>query len=252
GKQDLWRPPAQLEDASVCEPCRRAVADRRREHRSHADRPRRVLSTPRRPHRQSQGRARDRSEARDPVLPSPPIRHDLRRPWRVLLRRAAPRAGDPQSASAGAGAGLQPGDKRRGGLGSFLGKLPRSEPRFVDLAPAQVYAHLLDEGRYLCSLRTMYRLLAACQEVRERRDQLRHPRYVAPQLLATRPNEVWSWDITKLLGPVKWTYFYLYVILDVFSRYVVGWMVAHRESARLAQKLIAETCARHGITPGGL
>ena len=126
------------------------------------------------------------------------------------------------------------------------------EPRFVDLAPAQVYAHLLDEGRYLCSLRTMYRLLAACQEVRERRDQLRHPRYVAPQLLATRPNEVWSWDITKLLGPVKWTYFYLYVILDVFSRYVVGWMVAHRESARLAQKLIAETCARQGITPGAL
>jgi len=125
-------------------------------------------------------------------------------------------------------------------------------PRFVDLAPAQVYAHLLDEGRYLCSPRTMYRLLAACQEVRERRDQLRHPRYAAPQLLATRPNEVWSWDITKLLGPVKWTYFYLYVILDVFSRYVVGWMIAHRESARLAQKLIAETCARQGIAPGTL
>ncbi len=125
-------------------------------------------------------------------------------------------------------------------------------PRFVDLAPVQVYAHLLDEGCYLCSPRTMYRLLAACQEVRERRDQLRHPRYAAPQLLATRPNAVWSWDITKLLGPVKWTYFYLYVILDVFSRYVVGWMVAHRESARLAQKLIAETCARQGIAPGDL
>jgi putative transposase len=126
------------------------------------------------------------------------------------------------------------------------------EPRFVDLAPAQVYAHLLDEGRYLCSPRTMYRLLAASDEVRERRDQLRHPRYTAPQLLATRPNEVWSWDITKLLGPAKWTYFYLYVILDIFSRYVVGWMVAHRESARLAQKLIAETCARQGIAPGAL
>jgi putative transposase len=125
-------------------------------------------------------------------------------------------------------------------------------PRFVDLGPAQVYAHLLDEGRYLCSPRTMYRLLAASDEVRERRDQLRHPRYTAPQLLATRPNEVWSWDITKLLGPVKWTYFYLYVILDIFSRYVVGWMVAHRESARLAQKLIAETCARQGIVPGTL
>src|SRR5713226_6206092 len=126
------------------------------------------------------------------------------------------------------------------------------EPPFVDLAPTQVYAHLLDEGRYLCSPRTMYRMLAASAEVRERRDQLRHPRYVAPQLLDTRPNELWSWDISKLLGPVKWTYFYLYVILDVFSRYVVGWMVAHRESARLAQKLIAETCARQGIAPGDL
>jgi len=126
------------------------------------------------------------------------------------------------------------------------------EPRFVDLAPAQVQAQLLDEGRYLCSARTMYRLLEERQEVHERRDQLRHPRYAAPQLLATRPNALWSWDITKLLGPVKWTYFYLYVILDVFSRYVVGWMVAHRESARLAQKLLDETCARQDIAPGQL
>jgi putative transposase len=126
------------------------------------------------------------------------------------------------------------------------------EPRFVDLAPAQVYAGLLDEGRYVCSQRTMYRILAAHQEVRERRDQLRHPSYTAPQLLATRPNQLWSWDITKLLGPAKWTYFYLYVILDVFSRYVVGWMVAHRESAALAEKLIRETCARQGIAPGDL
>ncbi len=123
---------------------------------------------------------------------------------------------------------------------------------FVDLAPAQVYARLLDAGRYLCSERTMYRLLAAQREVRERRDQLRHPRYAAPQLLATRPNQLWSWDITKLLGPAKWTYFYLYVILDVFSRYVVGWMVAHRESATLAQRLIGETCTRQGIAPGQL
>ena len=98
----------------------------------------------------------------------------------------------------------------------------------------------------------MYRLLAAHREVRERRDQLRHPRYAAPQLLATRPNQLWSWDITKLLGPAKWTYFYLYVILDVFSRYVVGWMVAHRESATLAERLIGETCTRQGITPGEL
>ena len=127
------------------------------------------------------------------------------------------------------------------------------EPRFVDLAPAEIYASLLDdEHRYLCSERTMYRILAANQEMRERRDQLRHPHYAPPQLLATRPNQLWSWDITKLLGPATWTYFYLYVILDVFSRYVVGWMVAHRESAALAEKLIRETCARQGIAPGEL
>src|SRR3989442_1442290 len=89
-------------------------------------------------------------------------------------------------------------------------------PRFVDLAPGEVYATLLDEGTYLCSERTMYRLLAAHAEVRERRDQLRHPVYAAPELLARRPNELWSWDITKLFGPAKWTYFYLYVMLDVF------------------------------------
>ena len=126
------------------------------------------------------------------------------------------------------------------------------EPRFVDLAPAEVYATLLDEGRYLCSERTMYRVLAAGQEVRERRSQLRHPPYATPELLARRPNELWSWDITKLLGPAKWTYFYLYVMLDVFSRYVVGWMVAHRESAELAEQFVAETCARQGIQRGQL
>jgi putative transposase len=125
-------------------------------------------------------------------------------------------------------------------------------PAFVDLAPAQVYARLLDEERYLCSERTMYRILAEQHEVRERRDQLRHPHYAAPELLATAPNQVWSWDITKLLGPVKWTYFYLYVILDIFSRYVVGWMVAHEERAALAKKLIAQSCARQGILPGQL
>ncbi len=126
------------------------------------------------------------------------------------------------------------------------------EPRFADLAPAEVYATLLDEGNYLCSERTMYRILAANREVRERRDQLRHPSYAAPELLATRPRELWSWDITKLLGPAKWTYYYLYVILDVFSRYVVGWMVAYRESAVLARRLIEESCARQGIVPGQL
>jgi putative transposase len=121
------------------------------------------------------------------------------------------------------------------------------EPRFADLAPAEVYAMLLDEGRYLCSERTMYRILAENAELRERRDQLRHPNYKAPELLATAPNQLWSWDITKLLGPQKWTYFYLYVILDVFSRYVVGWMLAHRESGTLAERLIAETCERQHI-----
>src|SRR4051794_33948387 len=126
------------------------------------------------------------------------------------------------------------------------------EPRFMDVAPAEVHAQLLDEGRYLCSERTMYRVLAENLEVRERRDQLRHPNPPVPQLHATKPNELWSWDITKLHGPAKWTYFYLYVVLDVFSRYVVGWMVAHRESATLAQKLLAQTCERQGVAPGQL
>ncbi len=119
--------------------------------------------------------------------------------------------------------------------------------RFVDRSPGEVHATLLDEGRFLCSVRTMYRILAAAQEVRERRNQARHPQYSKPELLATRPNQVWSWDITKLLGPEKWTYFYLYVILDIFSRYVVGWMVASRESETLAKRLIEETCAKQNI-----
>jgi putative transposase len=127
-----------------------------------------------------------------------------------------------------------------------------SEERFVDLAPAEVYATLLDEGTYLCSERTMYRLLAANRSTRERRDQLRHPAYAAPELLATRPNQLWSWDITKLHGPATWTYFYLYVILDVFSRYVVGWLVAESESKVLAERLIRETCERQQIEPGQL
>ena len=126
------------------------------------------------------------------------------------------------------------------------------EERFVDLAPAEVYATLLDEGQYLCSERTMYRVLAANHAVRERRDQLRHPKYAAPELLATGPNQLWTWDITKLLGPAKWTYFYLYVILDVFSRYVVGWVVAPSDSKALAERFIRETCERQGIVPGQL
>lgn len=124
--------------------------------------------------------------------------------------------------------------------------------RFVDRAPHEVYATLLDEGIYHCSIRTMYRILEENQEVRERRNQLRHPAYQKPELLATGPNQVWSWDITKLLGPVKWSYFYLYVIMDIFSRYVVGWMVATRESAALAERLIKGTCEKQGIEPGQL
>jgi putative transposase len=125
-------------------------------------------------------------------------------------------------------------------------------PRFQDAAPAAVYATLRDEGTYLASERTMYRLLAADGETRSRRDQLVHPTYATPELLATAPNQVWSWDITKLLGPAKWTYYYLYVILDIFSRYVTGWMVAHREHADLAERLIAETLAKQRVPAGQL
>lgn len=124
-----------------------------------------------------------------------------------------------------------------------------NSPRFQDQAPREVYATLLDEGQYLCSWWTMYCILDENQAVRERRNQLRHPNYVKPELLATKPNQLWSWDITKLLGPVKWTYYHLYNILDVFSRYSVGWMIAERESASLAEELIAATCIRQAIQP---
>jgi putative transposase len=126
------------------------------------------------------------------------------------------------------------------------------EERFQDRSPAAVYATLLDEGEYHCSIRTIYRLLDEHGEVRERRDQLTHPPYQKPELMATASNQLWSWDITKLLGPAKWTYFYLYVILDVFSRYVTGWMVAYRESAELAKLLIEESCNKQHIQPGQL
>lgn len=125
-------------------------------------------------------------------------------------------------------------------------------PRFVDKPPVEIYAELLDEGRYVCSVRTMYRVLSEEKEVRERRNQLRHPNYKKPELLATGPNQVWSWDITKLLGPAKWTYFYLYVILDIFSRYVVGWLLASRENAQLAKRLIHETVQKQRIDPNQL
>ena len=117
----------------------------------------------------------------------------------------------------------------------------------IDAAPASVYAKLLDEGTYLASVSTMYRLLRAEHEVRERRRQATHPAAVKPELVATQPNPCWSWDITKLLGPEKWNYFYLYVVLDIFSRYVVGWMLARAERARLAEALLAEAIAQQGV-----
>ncbi len=147
-------------------------------------------------------------------------------------------------------------------------KLPRKSPRalsdaeratvlevlnseeFQDCAPAEVVATLLDQGRYIGSERTMYRILAANSQVRERRAQLQHPVYTKPELLATGPNQVWSWDITKLKGPVKWSYFQLYVIIDIFSRYIVGWLLADAESAELAKQLIAETIEKEGVTSG--
>jgi putative transposase len=125
--------------------------------------------------------------------------------------------------------------------------------RFQDKAPYEIYATLLDEGQYHCSIRTMYRILKSEHgDVKERRKGHQRTRYKKPELLATAPNQVWSWDITKLKGPAKWTYFYLYVIMDIFSRYVVGWMVAHRELKSLAKRLIEESCIKQNIVPGQL
>lgn len=126
------------------------------------------------------------------------------------------------------------------------------EERFADKAPPEVYAKLLEEERYLCSIRTMYRILRERGETRERRNQLRHPRYAVPRLVATAPNKVWTWDITKLAGPRKWTWFYLYVLLDLYSRYVVGWRVERAENAVLAEELIEEACRKQGVRPGEL
>lgn len=155
-------------------------------------------------------------------------------------RPAAPRQPGPRSHRA-----LQ--DTEREKVISLL-----NSERFVDKAPAEVYATLLDEGTYVASTRTMYRILAANAQVRERRNQLCHPAYEKPELLATGPNQLWSWDITKLKGPQKWSYFHLYVILDVFSRYVVGWMIAERESATLAERLIAESIGKQTLEPSKL
>ena len=124
--------------------------------------------------------------------------------------------------------------------------------QFQDSAPRQVYAALLDKGTYLCSWRTMYRILDDYKEVKERRNQLSHPTYKKPELLATGPNQLWSWDITKLKGPKKWTYYYLYTILDVYSRYVPGWLIAERESAALAKQMLMESCTKQNIKPDQL
>ncbi len=126
------------------------------------------------------------------------------------------------------------------------------EPQYVDLAPAEVYATLLDQGIYHCSIRTMYRILHEHAEVRDRRQQRRHNVYQKPELLAEGPNQVWSWDITKLMGPRKWAYFYLYVIIDIFSRRVIGWHVADTESAALFKPLFEDSVAKHGVVAGEL
>ena len=161
-------------------------------------------------------------------------------PATFYRRRQSSSASKPSSGRASSPRALAP--KERQTVHDTL-----NSERFVDQAPTEVYATLLDAGKYLCSVRTMYRILEEHAELRERRDQLRHPNYEKPVLLATGPNQVWSWDITKLLGPMKWVYFHLYVILDIFSRYVVGWMLAERESAELAKRLIKETCSKQGI-----
>jgi len=124
--------------------------------------------------------------------------------------------------------------------------------RFCDKSVRQVWAELIDDGTYYCSVRTMYRILVENEAVRERRDQRRHPEYTRPELLATGPNELWSWDITKLKGPHKWTYYYLYVLMDVWSRKVVGWLLAQRESSTLAVELIRQSCRREGISENQL
>jgi len=185
-------------------------------------------------------------EELSPVVGTAAACRSLGLPRATLYRRRQPKPSAPPATPPGTRLRVRPpralDDQERQ---KVLGVL-HSEP-FADKAPAEVYAALLDQGQYLCSIRTMYRILDDQQEVRERRDQLRHPTYRKPQLVATAPNQVWSWDITKLLGPAKWTYFHLYVILDIFSRYVVGWMLASRESEHLAERLIRETVVKQGV-----
>lgn len=124
--------------------------------------------------------------------------------------------------------------------------------RFLDCAPRQVWATLLDEGIYLCSWRTMYRILSQHHQVNERRKTRRHPKYVRPELAANGPNQVWTWDITYLKGAVRGEFYYLYVVIDIYSRMVVGWLLADRECAELSKRLLEKTYQKHKVQPGKL
>jgi len=163
----------------------------------------------------------------------------------VCRRRARSNSPQPRPLRRTLGRALTPEQRRR-----VLEVM--QQPEYCDQAPGEIYASLLDQGVYLCSIRTMYRILHENQSVKERRHQLRHPTYTKPELLAEAPNQVWSWDITKLKGPVKWTYFYLYVIMDIFSRRVVGWCIAHAETATLFKPLLKQAIEQHQVPKGHL
>jgi putative transposase len=180
-----------------------------------------------------------------PIIGTRPACRALGASPATIYRRRRPPEPEPRKPRPRPARALSEGERE-----AVLGAL--HDERFVDSSPAAVWATLLDEGRYLCSERTMYRLLAESGSSRERRNQLTHPPYEKPELLAKRPNELWSWDISKLKGPAKWTSYHLYAILDVFSRYVVGWTVQERESAALAEALIAQACEQQGIGRGRL
>ncbi len=180
-----------------------------------------------------------------PEVDTAPACHALGLPRATVYRRRRPPLPPSQKKRPTPARALVPSERQ-----SVLDALHAED--FCDQSPYEVHATLLERGCYLCSPRTMYRILASNHEVRERRDQLRHPFYVKPELMASGPNQVWSWDITKLKGPAKWVYYYLYVILDIFSRYVVGWLLAQQENAGLAQRLIRETCLKQGVEPGQL
>jgi putative transposase len=180
-----------------------------------------------------------------PEVATAPVCQALGLARATVYRRRRPPVHKPRRPRPTPARALAPSERQ-----TVLGELHATD--FCDRSPYEVHSTLLERGRYLCSPRTMYRILARNDEVRERRNQLRHPHYAKPELMASGPNQVWSWDITKLKGPAKWVYYYLYVILDIFSRYVVGWLLAQHENAGLAQRLIHETCTKQGVEPGQL